>query len=100
MTNQQAINKVTNILKSMQDSKSLKQVEMEELMQALGFHHLDSRARWKLKLCDTIMVTDAQLTSANEHEELPDFLTRYIVASIMSKDKLLRKKKILLAFFK
>lgn len=80
--------------------KTLKETEIEDLMQALGFHHLDSRDRWKLKLCDTIVITDAQIRDANDSEELPDFLTRYIDVSILSKDKLLRKKKVLLAFFK
>lgn len=84
----------------MTNQKVLKNIEIKDLMNALGFHHLDSRDRWKLKLCDTLMVTDAMVREANENEELPELLTRHIEASIQSTNRLIRKKKVLLAFFK
>jgi len=78
----------------------LKPEEIIELMRALGFHRIPSRNRWKMKISDTIVVTDAQLRDANENGPLADFLMKYLDESFKSLSTLARRKQILSAFFK
>ena len=78
----------------------LKPEEIIELMRALGFHRIPSRNRWKMKISDTIVFTDAQLRDANEGGRLADFLMKYLDESFKSISTLARRKQILSAFFK
>jgi len=78
----------------------LKPEEIDELMRALGFHAIPSRKRWKMKLADTIVVTDAQLREANDQEKLAEFLMQYMDEKLRTITTLQRRKQILSAFFK
>jgi len=81
-------------------STSLKPEEIEELMRALGFHAIPSRKRWKMKLSDSIVVTDAQLRQANEKEKLAEFLMHFMNEKLKTITTIQRRKQILSAFFK
>ena len=60
-------------------TNELKPDEIMELMRALGFHRIPSRNRWKMKLTDSIIVTDAQLRDNNEHGQLANFLSKFLL---------------------
>jgi len=79
---------------------SLTNEEINELMRALGFHRIDSRDRWKMKLVDKIEITDASIRDANMNDKLAEFLSANLEKGFQSLKTLQTRKRMLTAFFK
>lgn len=80
--------------------KGLSTEEIRELMRALGFHRIDSRNRWKMKIVDKMEVTDASIKSANESGKLAEYLSAQLEQGFQGLKNLQVRKKVLTAFFK
>ena len=80
--------------------KGLSTEEIRELMRALGFHRIDSRDRWKMKIIDKIEITDASIRAANESGKLAEHLGSQLEQGFQGLKNLQMRKKVLTAFFK
>ena len=75
-------------------ANKLTEEEINDLMKALGFHQIPSRKRWKMKVVDKVVITDAQLRHANESDELREVLTKLLFTQILQKRNLSVARKI------
>jgi len=83
---------------SQEPINKLTEEEISELLKALGFHRIPSRARWRIKVSDSIGITDAKIRMANESGKLREILNELLSVQILRKQKLLEiKKTIILA---
>ena len=75
--------------------------DIKYLMLSLGFHRIHSKKRWKMKICDSILINDSDLIhKAPTPAEFSRYLEETLDLQIRSRTTLLRKKRMLLAFFK
>jgi len=75
-------------------ANKLTEEEINDLMKALGFHQIPSRKRWKMKVVDKVVITDAQLRHANESDKLREVLTNLLFTQILQKRNLSVARKI------
>ena len=80
--------------------EKITQEEINELMKGLGFHRIPSKNRWKLKIIDTLIVPDQSLTHfTGDRQGLCDYMNNVLHNKISSYKSLIRRKRMLLAFF-
>ena len=75
-------------------ANKLTEEEINDLMKALGFHQIPSRKRWKMKVVDKVVITDAQLRYANDSDKLREVLTTLLLTQILQKRNLSVVRKI------
>jgi len=74
--------------------------EINDVMQALGFHRINSRDRWKLKISSIVQVTDAEIRYANDTSQLSEHLSKILKDQLRIVERFRKKKLVLLALLK
>lgn len=78
----------------------IKEREIKELMEALGFHYIPSKKKWKLKIVSKTEITHFQLTEENFKGELEDFINAQIEEAVIPLESLKKKLRMIAVFFK
>ena len=73
--------------------------EIGSFMLALGFHRINSRKRWKMKLSENFEITDFQLEFENSNANLENFLINYLRSALDSRKKISKKLRFIIALF-